>query len=161
MRNLTIIILFFFSIISYSQTSIVLRNQIEKINKNVLAIDSICDVRGQGIAEGQITFKRKKHKTGGWEAYFTNDVQKDRPIRIQYSEVEFYKNEDLDLYYQNGVLIFAELSIENVGKKTKDSHKEKQRFYFENGKDIFYDGDIKSLEYVLTKEASTRKMIYK
>ena len=164
MKNLIFIIcIFIFPIITYGQEiDSKIKFKIDEINSIVKLTDSIGNHRNEGISEGPIKYN---HISGnfGWDAYFLNDIEnKNQPIRIRYSETQpkaVYEN--LNLYYLKGKLIFAELIKSKIGRNSKKGKPVKKIFYF-NGSEIIYpDQTDLDIDYVLAKEKTIYKMIYK
>jgi hypothetical protein len=131
-----------------------------RIDSLIKISDSIGEKQKEGISEGDIIYNHISGKYG-WEAYFLNDVkEKNQPLRIRYSETQPKSNEDLNLYYQNGILVFAELITTPNKRKSRHNKTKKKCFYFD-GKNVIYPDLIDSdIDYVLGKEKTIRKMIY-
>ena len=150
--------MFIFPILIYGQQT---DSEIKiKIDLLIKVSDSIGKSAKEGISEGEIKYDHISGKFG-WEGYFINDANdKKKPLRIRYSETQPNSNEDLNLYYQNGILVFAELISSPNSRKSKYNNTKSKYFYF-IGKNVIYpdltDSDI---DYVLQKEKTIRKMIY-
>jgi hypothetical protein len=139
-----------------------IKSRIEKIDAQVKSTDSIGNIQKEGISEGEIRYDHISGKFG-WEAYFLNDGDiKNQPLRIRYSETQPKANEDINLYYRNGILVFAELISTSLSRKLKLGKPIKKVFYF-NGATLIYPELIyfEEYNYVLEKEKTIRKMIYK
>ncbi len=135
--------------------------KIEEINSVIKITDSICKIKSEGIAEGTIKYN---HIGGnyGWTAYFTNSSEnKNQPLRIRYSETQPKANEEINLYYKNGNLIYAELITAKNRILTKVKKIIKKEFYFENQIVIYFDLTDRDIDYLIQKELTIRKMIYK
>ena len=149
---------FILTILTYGQET---NSEIKlRIDSLIKISDSIGKSEKEGISEGEIRYNHISGKFG-WEAYFLNDTNsKKQPLRIRYSETQPKSNEDINLYYQNGILIFVELITTPTSRKSKSSKTKSKHFYID-GKNVIYpdltDADI---DYVLEKEKTIRKMIY-
>ena len=138
-----------------------LNPKIAEINLEIKITDSICKIKGEGIAEGTIKYN---HIVGnyGWTSYFTNSSEnKNEPLRIKYSETQPSANEEINFYYKNGNLVYAELITTKNRKLTKVKKITKKEFYFENQKVIYFDITDRDIDYIIQKELTIRKMIYK
>lgn len=160
MKSLIFIISYFIiPILTYGQET---DSEIKlRIDSLIKVSDSIEKKQKEGISEGVIRYNHISGKYG-WEAYFLNDVkEKNKPLRIRYSETQPKSNEDLNLYYQNGILVFIEL-IKTQNKRKSSHNKTKKKHFYFDGKNVMYldltDSDI---DYVLGKEKTIRKRIYK
>ena len=133
---------------------------IDEINFLIKVSDSIGNIQKEGISEGEI---RYNHISGnfGWEAYFLNDtINKNQPLRIRYSETQPKTNEDLNLYYNKGKLIFAELITTQTRRKLIQNKPLKKVFYFA-GNVVIYPSIIDSyIDCILEKERTILKTIY-
>ena len=81
-------------------------------------------------------------------------------MRIRYSETKPKSNEDINLYYQNGILVFVELITTPNSQKSKSSKTKKKHFYIDGKNVIYSDLTDADIDYVLEKEKTIRKMIY-
>jgi hypothetical protein len=155
--------IFLLPILDYGQESkSEIKHRIEEIDSQIKISDSIGNIQKEGISEGEIRYDHISGKFG-WEAYFINDAEnKNQPLRIRYSETQPKANEDLNLYYQNGILVFAELISTPISRKLKLGKSVKKYLYF-NGETLIYPEIIyfDEYNYVLEKEKVIRKMIYK
>jgi hypothetical protein len=130
MKHLKIIILLLFSILSNGQEkNSELTLQLSEIENYTKFIDSTSKEHKEGIVEGPIIYKSLFRKNGSWEAYYLSD-NKNKPLRIKYSQSGYKTNETYKLYYQNNELIFAEFVEEYLNKKIKSNQ---TKFYFKNG----------------------------
>jgi hypothetical protein len=134
------------------------KERIKKIDLLIKVADSIGITQKEGIAEGEIKYNHT-HKLFSWEAYFVND-NKNRPLRIKYSETNPKSNEDLNLYYQNGEPIFIELIETPIIQKSKNNKQIIKQFYLDDNKIIFPDTNNSDKIYIIEKEKTIRKMIY-
>jgi hypothetical protein len=162
MKNLIFTMFIFLSMFIYGQESdLKAKSFIDEIDSITKIYDSVGNNRQEGISEGVIKYNHIKGHFG-WGAYFLNDPANEKlPLRIRYSETQPKENEDLNLYYQNGHLIFAELISTSTKRKSKIKGKSNRRFYFDGNKVIYSDLSDSDIDYVLVKEKTIRKMIYK
>jgi len=164
MKELILLVnIFFISLTNYGQTS-ELKNDVKKLQIfNVIKIiDSIGKQKKEGIVEGVIKYSHGKNRTFGWDAYFITDENNKKPLRIRYGETKPNEIESLNLYYQNGELIFSELKSTTINKNSKPIKETTKKYYFENGKIISAeDSSDSQIDYILEKEKFLRKNIYK
>ncbi len=142
----------------------------DEVNKYVKQIDSIYENSKEGIAEGPIEYTKPKRKNGGWEAYFIND-SKGLPLRIRYGKTEFDRNINLNLYYKNEKLVFADLTVTLTSRKMKNKTPYKRQFHFPEGRlqwqtrttsEEYQTAEMEySFEYLKNEDSLIRKMIYK
>ena len=155
--------IFFISIITYGQTT-ELKNDAKKLKivNIVKIIDSIGKEKKEGIIEGVIKYSHGKNRTFGWGAYYLTDENTKNPLRIRYGETKPNEIESLNLYYQNGTLIFGELKSITIDKKSKPINEITKKYYFENS-EIISPEDItdSTIDYILEKEKMLTKNIYK
>lgn len=155
--------IFFISLTTYGQTS-ELKNDAKKLKivNIVEIIDSIGKEKKEGIIEGVIKYSHGKNRTFGWDAYYLTDENTKKPLRIRYSETKPNEIESLNLYYQNGILIFGELKSTTIDKKSKPIKEITKKYYFEN-REIISPEDItdSNIDYILEKEKMLTKNIYK
>jgi hypothetical protein len=168
----TIILLLIFPIILFGQNDIDTKKGLDEVDNYVKQIDETCKDLKEGIVEGPIEYTKPKRKNGGWEAYYINDLQtKDLPLRIRYGKAEFDKNTDLNLYYRNGKLVFADLTITFTSSKRSNKTPYKRQFRFPEGRlqwetrtmdKEFNEAEKKySFEYLFSEESLIRKMVYR
>ncbi len=139
-----------------------IKRRIEEINAQIKVSDSVGNIQKERVSEGEIRYDHVSGKFG-WEAYLINDAyDKNKPLRIRYSETQPKANEKLNLYYRNGILVFAELISIPISRKFKSERLVKKYFYF-NGETVIYPDliDYDAYNYVLDKEKTIRKMIYR
>jgi hypothetical protein len=155
--NLSITILLL-TVTSYGQES---NSEIKlKIDSFIRASDSIGKIEKEGISEGEIRYNHISGKYG-WGAYFLNNPKyKKEPLRIRYSETQPKSNEVINLYYQNGILVFAELITTPTSRTVKRKNSKTKHFYFNENDVIYPDITDSDIDYVLEKEKTIRKMIY-
>ncbi len=157
-----IIFILIFPILIYGQEDNSKINlKIAEITSQIKVIDSIGNFRNEGISEGDV---RYTHIAGdfGWETYFLNEIEnKNTPLRIRYSETKPLVNENLNMYYQNGVLIFAELIRTPISEESKNDNPILKHFYFDGNTIIYDDLTDSDIDYILEKEQGIRKTIYK
>lgn len=155
--------IFFISIITYGQTT-ELEDDAKKLKiiNIVKIIDSIGKEKKEGIIEGVNKYSHGKNRSFGWDAYYLTDENTKNPLRIRYGETKPNETESLNLYYQNGTLIFGELKSMTIDKKSKPIKEITKKFYFENRK-IISPEDItdSNIDYILEKEKMLTKNIYK
>lgn len=167
-----IILLLIFPTILFGQKDIDTKKGLDEVDNYVKQIDETCKHLKEGIVEGPIEYTKPKRKNGGWEAYYINDFQtKDLPLRIRYGKAEFDKNTDLNLYYRNGKLVFADLTITFTSSKTSNKTPYKRQFHFPEGRlrwetrttdEEFSEAEKKySFEYLFSEESLIRKMVYR
>ena len=161
MKSLILIIFILPILIHGQEIDAKIKLRINEINSLIKVSDSIGNIQKEGISEGEI---RYNHISGnfGWEAYFLNDTKnKTQPLRIRYSDTQPKANENLNLYYKNGILIFAELITTPTGRKSKRNQPLSKTFYFENGDIIYPNTTDSDIDYIIQKEKTIYKMIYK
>lgn len=166
------ILLLLFPIILFGQNDSESKKALNEIDTYVKQVDSIYKNSKEGIAEGPIIYKSIFRKNGGWVAYFINDEKtKSLPLRIRYSAAEFDKYKELNLYYRNGKLVFADLTITFNSGKLKNKTPYKRQFRFPEGrlqwqtvteKKEFREAENEySFKYLFSEESLIRKMVYK
>ncbi|WP_298396180.1 hypothetical protein [Flavobacterium sp.] len=164
------ILLLLFPIILFGQDNGESKKAYDEVNKYVKQIDSIYENSKEGIAEGPIEYTKPKRKNGGWEAYFIND-SKGLPLRIRYGKTEFDRNINLNLYYKNEKLVFADLTVTLTSRKMKNKTPYKRQFHFPEGRlqwqtrttsEEYQTAEMEySFEYLKNEDSLIRKMIYK
>ena len=82
-------------------------------------------------------------------------------MRIRYSITQPKANEDLNLFYHDGILIFAELITTQTSRKSKGNKVLKKHFYFDGKTVIYPDLTDSDIDYMLEKEKTICKMIYR
>jgi hypothetical protein len=158
MKKILFICFIFFSPKIFYGQEINSKERIKKIDLLIKVADSIGITQKEGIAEGEIKYNHT-HKLFGWEAYFVND-NKNRPLRIKYSETNPKSSENLNFYYQNGEPIFIELIETPIIQKSKNNKQIIKQFYLDDNKIIFPDTNNSDKIYIIEKEKTIRKMIY-
>ncbi|WP_291149132.1 hypothetical protein [Flavobacterium sp. UBA7680] len=133
----------------------------DEINYQVRFIDSIGKQKTEGIIEGIVKYSHGPNKNYGWEAYFFNDEEKKKPLRIKYSETTPKGIEHLNLYYKDGELIYSELMKIEYNRKLKPINQVVKKFIFENNnvlnpKDVLDEDSF----YIIEKSKLLVKEIY-
>ena len=93
------------------------------------------------------------------------------PVRIRYGKAEFDRNINLNLYYRNEKLVFADLTVTFTSRKLKNKTPYKRQFHFPEGRlqwqtrttsEEFQEAEMEySFEYLTKEESLIRKMVYK
>lgn len=169
-RTRKILLLLLFPIILLGQNNSESKKAIIEIDIYVKQIDSIYKKYKESIAEGPIEYSKPKRKNGSWKAYYIND-SKGLPLRIRYRKAEFDRNINLNLYYINEKLVFADLTITFTSRKLKNKTPYKRQFHFPEGRlqwqtrttnEEFQEAKMEySFEYLRKEESLIRKMVYK
>ena len=169
-RARKILLLLLFPIILFGQNNSESKKAVIEIDIYVKQIDSIYKNSKEGIAEGPIKYSKPKRKNGGWEAYFINDSE-GLPVRIRYGKAEFDRNINLNLYYRNEKLVFADLTVTFTSRKLKNKTPYKRQFHFPEGRlewqtrttsEEFQEAEMEySFEYLTKEESLIRKLVYK
>lgn len=133
--------------------------KIAEINSIIKTIDSIGNYRSEGVSEGVVRYT-KIDGDFGWEAYFLNEIEK-FPLRIRYRETKPKLNENINIYYEDGVLVFAELIRTPIIGESKYDNPIVKHFYFDGITIIYNDLTDSDIDYILEKEKKIRKAIYK
>lgn len=133
--------------------------KIAEINSIIKTIDSIGNYRNEKASEGVVRYT----KIDGdfvWEAYFLSENER-FPLRIRYRETKPKLNENINIYYEDGVLIFAELIRTPIIGESKYDNPIVKHFYFDGITIIYNDLTDSDIDYILEKEKIIRKAIYK
>lgn len=134
----------------------------DEINCQVKLIDSIGKQKTEGIIEGIVKYSHGPNKNYGWEAYFFNDEEKKKPLRIKYSETTPKGIEHLHLYYKDGELMYSELIKIEYNRKLNPVNKVIKKFIFENDKVLNPKGILDNDSfYIIEKSKFILKEIYK
>ncbi|MCC9072907.1 hypothetical protein LNQ49_15100 [Flavobacterium sp. F-65] len=162
-KQFFIVWLFCFSLSIYGQKNDLEKQaKIDRVNYLVKSIDSIAREKREGIIEGVVVYSHGLKKNFGWEAYFLNDENEKRPLRIKYNENKPTGLESLSLYYHEGELIYSELIEVVINKKSKPIREIIKRISFEKGEPLNFDDTLldRDLFYILEKEKELLKSIY-
>lgn len=138
------------------------RTKIDNINYLVKSIDSIGKQKNEGVVEGVVKYSHGPNKNYGWEAYFLNDENGENPLRIRYNENTRTGLEYLNLYYDQGQLIYSEFIKIEYNRKLKPIKKTVKKFNFENDNTLNPEDILdKDSVYILEKGKQLVKEIYK
>jgi hypothetical protein len=164
MKYLKITILLLYSIISTGQEiNSELKKQLAEIENYKIFIDSTSKNYKEGIAEGPIIYNKLFRKNGGWSAYYLSEKE-NKPLRIRYSQTGIKTYENLNMYYKNNELIFAEFTEESIKRKKKSNVHNQTKFYFQNG-ELLHQSNLETtnldLSELLREEKQIRKYYYK
>lgn len=156
MRKLIFIFVLFPIFVNAQVTDSEIKIRIDSLMK---VTDSIGKLKNEGIVEGTVVYS---HKSGnyGWDAYFLNDIYNEKPLRIRYSESQPKSHEYLNLYYENGILVFAELTSVINKRNSKRNKTTIKKFYFHENEVFCEDINDSDLDYILDKEKTILKLIY-
>lgn len=154
-----IILLLLFPFILFGQENSEAKQKLEEVKAYVKIIDK--------------TYKDAKEEIvknpGVSEVYLINDVN-NLPLRIRYATTEFDKNKELILYYRNGKLVSADLTINFTSGKNKTPYK--RQFYFPESERLQWQSrtdaeEFKELEnnysfkYLFGEESLIREIVSK
>jgi len=164
MKNFKILILLFYSVLLTGQEiNFELKNKLSEIENYKIFVDSTAKSKKEGIAEGQIIYKKPFKKNGGWEAYYLSEI-KNIPLRIKYSQTGIKEYETINLYYKNNELIYVEYITEKIGKKNKIIETNQSKYYFQNNELLYqtnFDKTNFDLSELLREEKRIREYYYK
>jgi len=130
-RTIILAFLLIFPILSIGQNKTDAEN-ISEIDSYLKLIDSTATNENESLAEGPIIYNNIFKKNKGWEAYYL--VKNNFLLRVRYSDTDTNLNKDINLYFKNNELVFAELIITYTKGKKKNMQPFKKRYYFFPGR---------------------------
>ena len=162
MKNLVKIVLLLHSIIIFGQSNDFTKEKIE-IENYVKLIDSTEKNYREILSEGPIIYYSLFKKNGGWSAYnLHKENEVNFPLRIKYGAGKNKMHEDLKIYYKNGKIIFADLTIAKYKRRWKIDEIIKKQFYFIEDKLIYEsnsENKIYNLQFLINEEKGIRQLI--
>jgi hypothetical protein len=167
MKNILLIFIIF-PIFIYGQ------NNDYKSNPKVIEIDTYIQLNDslrwnekEEISEGVIKYDQISGKFG-YHTYFLNDsLITKQPYRIRHYETNRNNCEELNLYYKDGKLIFAEQFTKPIKYRNSKFIQRLMPFYFYDDKIVFNNKIYSEIDYnenifnIVEKANEIRKMIYK
>jgi hypothetical protein len=166
MKNLTIILICLCPFFAIGQeTNIPAR--IFEIERYRNSIDATENDFIEDFVEGSAFYSNSLKKIGEWEAYILHKTKKgpedNFPTRIKYSFSQSNISQDLKIYYKNGEIIFADLTVIVYKKKRKVGKPVKRQFYFLDDKS-YYESESEdkkyNLQFLLEQVAEIRTLTY-